>query len=124
MEIKMRVIDDNVISYSDEHGEPAYSGGINKKEDIVWLCDFPFIILYGVNSPITLTPNGAPSARGPVSYLFARNSKSGFKTQVAWINENAPNGTYKYSVIVFKRDNFDILTVDDPETIVPRPTRG
>jgi hypothetical protein len=95
--------------------------GMNRGQPIKWRCIYPFTIYYGGTSIITTDKLGWPRPRQIIPYLKGRKiEKNWYETPDVWIVNNALKNAYKYFVSVYIPEE-DIICVDDPEIIVPRP---
>jgi hypothetical protein len=131
------IIDLDSKGYFNYHGK--VSKMVQRGQKVIWICNAPFTIYFGNQSPLVLNPSTEPTwgkitkgiqskpiegkevekfTRGIVQFAYKASEK--YHIVRAWISVNALSGKYKYIVAAVKDGK---IWVDDPEDIVDPPRR-
>ena len=131
------IIDLDSKGYFNYHGK--VSKMVERGQKVIWICNAPFTIYFGNQSPLVLNPSTEPTwgkitkgiqskpierkeleklTRGIVQFAYKASEK--YHIVRAWISINALSGKYKYIVAAVKNGK---VWVDDPEDIVDPPGR-
>ena len=139
-------IDIDQRGYFNYHGQ--VSNMIVRGEEVVWICNAPFTVYFGKESPIVSNSKGIPlpwgsTMRGIQSQTLdgllrnpppdlcktSMNSLKSLREKLksgqyfiarAWVSRNALSGKYKYIIAAYVKGR---VWVDDPEDIIDPPPR-